>query len=68
MSLDKWAYLDYGKIPHWWLGNEGTACGRDFKSDLRIADDIDVPVCAECLMALGRTLDYRREASSRGVS
>lgn len=48
---DKWSSIDYGKTAHWWLGAEGTACGRDFKQDIRhaYADD---PRCAECVAYL----------------
>ena len=52
---DKWALLDYGKTAHWWLGNDGTACGRDFKRDLRIADE-DAPLCGKCITALPQHL------------
>ena len=45
--IDKWSRLDYGKTAHWWLGNEGTACGRDFRADLRQAD-LDMPLCRKC--------------------
>ena len=43
-TIDKWSQIDHGKTAHWWLGNEGTACGRDFRSDIRQAD-LDMPIC-----------------------
>ena len=46
-TIDKWSQLDHGKTAHWWLGNEGTACGRDFRADLRRAD-LDMPLCRKC--------------------
>mgnify|MGYP001381364973 CR=1 FL=1 len=54
MSTAKWALLDYGKTAHWWLGNEGTACGRDFRVDLRVAYSDD-PRCRKCRAALTTT-------------
>jgi len=47
-TLDKWSQLDHGKTAHWWLGAEGTACGRDFRSDIRHADDAAMSVCRKC--------------------
>lgn len=47
-ALSKWSLLDHGKVAHWWLGREGTACGRDFKSDIRKSDDEADPLCPEC--------------------
>ncbi len=47
----KWALIDYGKTAHWWVGNAGTACGRDFKQDIRVAYSDD-PQCRKCAAAL----------------
>ena len=52
MTIDKWSSLDYGRTAHWWLGNEGTACGLDFRVDIRQARFGD-QLCRECLDALG---------------
>jgi hypothetical protein len=52
MSADKWAYLDYGKTAHWWVGASGTICGRDFKTDIRVADDADSPLCRKCVAGI----------------
>jgi hypothetical protein len=53
MAIDKWSLLDYGKTAHWWVGSAGTACGRDFKQDIRIAY-ADDPRCPKCLAYLDR--------------
>ena len=50
-TIWKWSLIDYGKTAHWWVGNVGTACGRDFKQDLRLAYEDD-PKCRECVAAL----------------
>jgi len=46
----RWANLDGGTTAHYWLGNAGTACGRDFRYSIyqAYADD---PRCQECLKA-----------------
>jgi len=44
----RWANLDGGKTAHYWLGNNGTACGRDFKRSIYQAYLTD-PRCRECL-------------------
>jgi len=56
----KWALLDRGKTAHWWLGDAGTICGRDFTHDLRIADDDEAPICNECFDGLPAHLANRR--------
>jgi len=47
----KWSLIDHGKTAHWWVGHVGTACGRDFKQDIRLAYEDD-PKCRKCVAAL----------------
>lgn len=50
-KTDKWSQIDRRPAAHWWLGNEGTACGIDFKHWIYEAPP-GMPRCAYCLIEL----------------
>ena len=48
---ERWSSLDYERLAHWWVGASGTACGKDFRQDVRQAD-ASAPRCWACVTAL----------------